>query len=162
MAKKKTPAAAPVETAAEPEAEAVAEPIATRSRRVPAKPRGAVAAAPVVVAAAPEAVPEPLPALDAPPARRSAAASAEKDSVAFTLDGENAAWTEGDEWVEDIDSAYLQSKYTLVSVAAKRARQLLGGSKRRVDSLSEKPVTVALEELSQGKLIFERTREGIK
>ncbi len=73
-----------------------------------------------------------------------------------------AEWADGDEWVEDIDSAYLQSKYTLVSVAAKRARQLLDGSKRRVDSMSEKPVTVALEELSQGKLIFERTRDGIK
>ena len=71
-------------------------------------------------------------------------------------------WADGDEWVEDIDSAYLQSKYTLVSVAAKRARQLLDGSKRRVDSMSEKPVTVALEELSQGKLIFERTNDGIK
>ena len=70
------------------------------------------------------------------------------------------AWPEGDEWGTDIDAAYLQSKYTLVSVAAKRARQLLEGSKRRVESLSEKPVTIALEELSQGKLIFERIRDG--
>ena len=73
------------------------------------------------------------------------------------------AWSEADEeWATDVESAYLQSKYTLVSVAAKRARQLLGGSKRRVDSLSEKPVTVALEELASGKLYFERTRDGIK
>lgn len=71
-------------------------------------------------------------------------------------------WAEGEDWGEEIDPAYLQSKYTLVSVAAKRARQLLGGSKRRVESVSEKPVTVALEELAQGKLIFERTRDGIK
>lgn len=73
-----------------------------------------------------------------------------------------AAWPEGDEWGTDIDAAYLQSKYTLVSVAAKRARQLLAGGKRRVESMSEKPVTVALEELAQGRLIFERTRDGIK
>ncbi len=66
------------------------------------------------------------------------------------------------QWVQEVESSYLQSKYTLVSVAAKRARELLNGKKRRVDSLSEKPVTVALEELAQGKLYFERTREGIK
>ncbi len=72
-------------------------------------------------------------------------------------------WPDADEeWAAEVESAYLQSKYTLVSVAAKRARQLLGGSKRRVDSLSEKPVTVALEELASGKLYFERTRDGIK
>ncbi len=57
-------------------------------------------------------------------------------------------------WAED--TSYLQSKYTLVSVAAKRARQLLEGKPRAVDSLSEKPLTVALEELAQGKLYFER------
>ncbi len=73
------------------------------------------------------------------------------------------AWPDSEEeWATDVEAAYLQSKYTLVSVAAKRARQLLGGSKRRVDSLSEKPVTVALEELALGKLYFERTRDGIK
>ena len=63
------------------------------------------------------------------------------------------------EWEEGVDAAYLQSKYTLVSVAAKRARQILAGSQRRVESLSEKPVTVALEELSAGKLYFERVGE---
>ena len=66
----------------------------------------------------------------------------------------------GEEWAEDVESSYLQSKYTLVSVAAKRARQILDGSAARVETLSEKPVTVALEELSQGKLYFERMREA--
>ena len=65
-----------------------------------------------------------------------------------------------EEWAEDVESSYLQSKYTLVSVAAKRARQILDGSAARVETLSEKPVTVALEELSQGKLYFERMREA--
>jgi DNA-directed RNA polymerase subunit omega len=72
-------------------------------------------------------------------------------------------WPESaEDWVEDVEAAYLQSKYTLVSVAAKRARQLLNGSKRSIESLSEKPVTIALEELAQGKLYFERMRDGIK
>ena len=70
-----------------------------------------------------------------------------------------AAGSTEEEWPEDVES-YLQSKYTLVSVTAKRARQLLAGSPARVDSLSEKPVTVALEELAQGKLYFERIRES--
>lgn len=64
------------------------------------------------------------------------------------------------EWVQEVESSYLQSKYTWVSVAAKRARELLEGSKPRVESLSDKPVTLALEELAQGKLYFERVPEG--
>ena len=64
------------------------------------------------------------------------------------------------EWVQEVESSYLQSKYTWVSVAAKRARELLEGSKPRVESLSEKPVTVALEELAQGKLYFERVQDS--
>ena len=87
---------------------------------------------------------------------------ADLDAAAELPPAPGAAWPEGDEWGTDIDAAYLQSKYTLVSVAAKRARQLLAGGKRRVESMSEKPVTVALEELAQGRLIFERTRDGIK
>jgi len=65
---------------------------------------------------------------------------------------QEAGWSE--------DTAYLQSKYTLVSVAAKRARQLLEGKPRAVETLSDKPLTVALEELAQGKLYFERLPEG--
>lgn len=157
MAKKKVAAAE-----AEAESGVAATVVKAESRRVAGKPRAKAAEASAAPAAL-ETGSELAPDLDPVAARRgTAASSAENDAIAFSLDGENPEWTEGDEWVEDIDSAYLQSKYTLVSVAAKRARQLLGGSKRRVDSLSEKPVTVALEELSQGKLIFERTRDGIK
>lgn len=65
--------------------------------------------------------------------------------------------SEGEEdWQGEVDPAYLQSKYTLVSIAAKRARQILAGSPPRVDTFSEKPVTIALEELTQGKLVFVR------
>ncbi len=95
---------------------------------------------------------------DAVPTADPAAAPAAGDAA----DEAESAFPEGfdeSEWEEGVDAAYLQSKYTLVSVAAKRARQILAGSQRRVESLSEKPVTVALEELSAGKLYFERIGE---
>jgi len=56
----------------------------------------------------------------------------------------------------------VDSRYSLVVIAAKRARQLLEGAPRLVDIDSTKPVTVALQELAQEKLVFERTRTGIK
>lgn len=56
----------------------------------------------------------------------------------------------------------VDSKYTLVVAAAKRARDLMAGRSRMVDSDSNKAVTVALEELDQGLLFYERTRGGIK
>jgi DNA-directed RNA polymerase subunit omega len=45
------------------------------------------------------------------------------------------------------------SKYALVIVAAKRARQIKDGARRLVPSTSSNPLTVALEELSEGALI---------
>ena len=85
------------------------------------------------------------------------------EAAALTAEQGDAVtgWADGiEEWAEDVESSYLQSKYTLVSVAAKRARQILDGSAARVETLSEKPVTIALEELSQGKLYFERIQEA--
>lgn len=62
-----------------------------------------------------------------------------------------------DDLVERVDS-----KYTLVIAAAKRARQILDGSSIMVETDSTKDVTIALEEVSQGKLEYEKTKEGIK
>lgn len=45
------------------------------------------------------------------------------------------------------------SKYALVIVAAKRARQIKEGARRLVDSRSSNALTVALEELAAGALI---------
>jgi DNA-directed RNA polymerase subunit omega len=45
------------------------------------------------------------------------------------------------------------SKYALVIVAAKRARQIKEGARRLVDSRSANSLTVALEELAAGALI---------
>ncbi len=54
------------------------------------------------------------------------------------------------------------SKYTLAVCAAKRAREIIGGEAAMVSSSSNRPVTVALEEIVQGKLAYRRTRTGIK
>ena len=56
----------------------------------------------------------------------------------------------------------VDSKYTLVVLAAKRAREIMNGEGALVDSKSNKPVTVALEEVAQGRIVFERTKSGIK
>lgn len=48
-----------------------------------------------------------------------------------------------------------ESKYTLVMVISKRARQLIDGAKPKVETNSNKPVTVAMEELLEGKLEYE-------
>lgn len=56
----------------------------------------------------------------------------------------------------------VDSRYTLVVTASKRARQLLEGAPKLVEVPSTKPVTIALQELAQDKLTYERTRTGIK
>ncbi|MDT8901514.1 DNA-directed RNA polymerase subunit omega [Anaeroselena agilis] len=56
----------------------------------------------------------------------------------------------------------VDSKYTLVVLAAKRAREIMDGEESLVDSRSNKPVTVALEEVAQGRIVYERTKSGIK
>ncbi|WP_265332424.1 DNA-directed RNA polymerase subunit omega [Zhaonella formicivorans] len=56
---------------------------------------------------------------------------------------------------------HVDSKYTLVVVAAKRARSFTG-SLETTSAKSVKPVTRALEEIAQGKVSFERTKSGIK
>jgi DNA-directed RNA polymerase subunit omega len=56
----------------------------------------------------------------------------------------------------------VDSKYTLVVLAAKRARELMNGSTPFVDSKSNKQVTIALEEVARNKISYERTKTGIK
>ena len=50
------------------------------------------------------------------------------------------------------------TKYTLAVLAAKRARQLLDGSEPLVQSKSPRVVTIALEEIDQGKITYKRTK----
>jgi DNA-directed RNA polymerase subunit omega len=58
-----------------------------------------------------------------------------------------------DQLMEKVDS-----KYTLVIIGARRGRDIQDGSPRMVQGRSNKPVTIALEELAGGKLFFERTK----
>jgi DNA-directed RNA polymerase subunit omega len=55
---------------------------------------------------------------------------------------------------------HVDSRYTLVTVAAKRARKILEETQNQEKSV--KAVTVALEEIQAGKIKVERTKTGIK
>ncbi len=56
----------------------------------------------------------------------------------------------------------VDSKYTLVVLAAKRARELVDKSSVLIETKSRKPVTVALEEVGADSITYERTKNGIK
>lgn len=56
----------------------------------------------------------------------------------------------------------VDSRYTLVVVVAKRARQINEGANKLVDCNSEKAVTVAVDEVSEDKITYIRTKSGIK
>lgn len=63
-----------------------------------------------------------------------------------------------DKLMEKVDS-----RYSLVVVAAKRARAITeerGNSKEEKNAA--KPVTLALKEIGEGKIKFRRTKQGIK
>lgn len=62
----------------------------------------------------------------------------------------------------DVLVTKVDSKYTLVVLAAKRAREIMDGTTPLVDSKSNKQVTIALEEVAQDKISYERTKSGIK
>jgi DNA-directed RNA polymerase subunit omega len=46
----------------------------------------------------------------------------------------------------------VDSKYALVVAAAKRARELMDGAMPMVEAEGSKPVTIALEEIAEGRL----------
>lgn len=56
----------------------------------------------------------------------------------------------------------VDSTFTLVSVVAKRARQLVDGSRKHTDCSSEKPVTVAINEINENKITYVRLKSGNK
>ena len=59
-----------------------------------------------------------------------------------------------DEICEKVDS-----RYTLVVASAKRARELIDGSKPLVDPKDRKPVSVAVDEINRGLLVYHRNIE---
>ncbi len=56
----------------------------------------------------------------------------------------------------------MDSRYTLVIVVAKRARQLNDGAQQFTRCKSDKYVTVAMHEVKENKIHYTRTKNGIK
>jgi len=54
------------------------------------------------------------------------------------------------------------SKYSLVCAAAKRAREIVDGATPMNEGGAKKPVTMALQEISENKISYEQVNEGIK
>ena len=51
-----------------------------------------------------------------------------------------------------------ESRYTLVMVVANRARQLVAGSPKKVETDLTNPISIALEEMKEGKISFEESK----
>ncbi len=62
-----------------------------------------------------------------------------------------------DELLEKVDN-----RYTLVVETAKRARQLVDGAPRLVKVTVDKPVTIAVREINEGKIRYERPVDNYK
>lgn len=54
--------------------------------------------------------------------------------------------------VEQGEAPVVNSRYSIVMAASKRARQLIAGDDALVDAKDEKPLSIAVEELNQGKV----------
>lgn len=52
----------------------------------------------------------------------------------------------------------VDSKYTLVVLAARRARQITEGDSNLVECKSNKPVSVALQEINKERIKYERLK----
>lgn len=57
---------------------------------------------------------------------------------------------------------FIDSKFRLVILAARRAKQLVRGAKKKVDMNAENPLTVALREVEDGLINFEILNEEIE
>jgi DNA-directed RNA polymerase subunit omega len=62
-----------------------------------------------------------------------------------------------DELLEKVDN-----RYTLVVETAKRARQLVDGAPKLSKASVDKPVTIAIREIYEGKIKYERPYDGYK
>jgi DNA-directed RNA polymerase subunit omega len=54
--------------------------------------------------------------------------------------------------VEQGEAPVVNSRYSIVMATAKRARQLIDGEEPLVDTKETKPLSIAIEELNEGKL----------
>jgi DNA-directed RNA polymerase subunit K/omega len=53
----------------------------------------------------------------------------------------------------------IDSKFRLAILVARRAKQLIGGAKRKVDIKAENVITIAMEEFKQGKIDFDNLNQ---
>lgn len=53
-----------------------------------------------------------------------------------------------------MDGLDIDSKFRLAILAAKRAKQLVKGAKKKIDMEAENPLTIAIEEINEGKINF--------
>lgn len=56
----------------------------------------------------------------------------------------------------------VDNRYSLVTVAAKRARQIIDGAEPLISISSLKPLTIAINEVYTGAVVYETIKEGIK
>ncbi len=54
--------------------------------------------------------------------------------------------------VEPGEAPVVNSRYSIVMAASKRARQIIGGDEPLVNVKDSKPLSIAVEELNQGKI----------
>ncbi|MEG1848251.1 MAG: DNA-directed RNA polymerase subunit omega [Lachnospiraceae bacterium] len=54
--------------------------------------------------------------------------------------------------VEKGDDLVVNSRYSIVMATSKRARQLISGEDAYIDATGKKPLSIAVEELNQGKI----------
>lgn len=57
---------------------------------------------------------------------------------------------------------YVDSKYTLVTIAAKRARATIDNNPDMLHTDMLNPVSMALEEVAAGKIEWRRTKDSLK
>lgn len=54
--------------------------------------------------------------------------------------------------VEEGEDPVVSSRYSIVMATSKRARQIIAGDDELVDGKGKKPLSIAVEELNQGKI----------
>lgn len=54
--------------------------------------------------------------------------------------------------VEEGEDPVVSSRYSIVMATSKRARQIIAGDEELVDGRGKKPLSIAVEELNQGKI----------
>jgi DNA-directed RNA polymerase omega subunit len=50
---------------------------------------------------------------------------------------------------------FIDSKFRLAILAAKRAKQLVHGARKKIDTTADNPLTIALDEIYEGKINFQ-------